>query len=91
MVTLDHNYYGQGNVCCVNLGGEAEKNKRWYPADLLEIAPWQMFPDKLPERYNADMVKFTERYPGRHLAEIRGFALPLLGIGIQPSFLRVSF
>lgn len=66
------------HAACVNLGGVVPK---WYPADKLTIADWQMVRHQLPAIFQAQMVKRAQKSPDANKRLIKQFAFQQLGIG----------
>ncbi|QDS76065.1 hypothetical protein FKW77_005771 [Venturia effusa] len=64
----------------VNVGGQQDDTKVWYPADRLSILPYQRLDDQLPPDLIPDMIRFACPKPGpnRHLLHV--FAREALGM-----------
>lgn len=60
------------NLPYVNVGGQQEGTKVWYPADKLWILPYQRLDDQLPTDLIPDMIRFACPKPGtnRHLLHV---------------------
>lgn len=67
------------HACCVDVGTEHEP--KYFPADQLEIAKWQIVREKANlDRYAKAMIDFAKRNPYQNQKAIKNHALDPLGI-----------
>lgn len=64
----------------MNLGGIAEDQKRWYPANKLKIVEWQNVAGKVHSDFTKTMLAAAKRNPDVNKQLITDHALPALGI-----------
>ena len=67
----------------MNVGNGTNKI-RWYPADRLQIVPWQPIKGKINSLYTKDMLEIAETKPRESKRGIKGRSFAPLGIAPVP-------
>ncbi|KAK3080982.1 hypothetical protein LTS18_011295 [Coniosporium uncinatum] len=77
-----HHHYSvrDDKTLCANLGSTQDGRQAWYPAELLEILPYQAFPKKGPDVLAAKMIETAARSNSETRTAILHEALPILGL-----------